>query len=72
MTLTRPQREALLRVYRRVLEADRPAMNAQQYIAFTYLKFRRTVQPTIGCDGCIMVPFAGMWLGIERDGYTHS
>lgn len=21
---------------------------------------------------CIMIQYAGMWLGIERDGYTHS
>lgn len=35
----------------------------------SYLKFRRTVQQGWNC---IMVPFAGMWLGIEHDGYTHS
>ena len=34
-----------------------------------YLHFRRTVKQ--GWD-CLMVPWAGMWLGIERDGYTHS
>lgn len=21
---------------------------------------------------CVMVPWCGMWLGIEQDGYTHS
>jgi hypothetical protein len=21
---------------------------------------------------CVMVPWCGMWIGIERDGYTHS
>jgi len=35
----------------------------------TYLQFRRTVQP--GWD-CVMVQWSGMWLGIEKDGYTHS
>ena len=35
----------------------------------TYLQFRRTV--TSGFD-CLMVRWAGMWLGIERDGYVHS
>ncbi len=35
----------------------------------TYRQFRRLAQPG---PGCIMVPFAGMWLGIENDGYTHS
>jgi hypothetical protein len=39
--------------------------------AVTYRQFRRTVIPCYG-DTCIMVPWAGMWLGIERDGYTHS
>lgn len=29
-------------------------------------------QPTIGCNGAIVLPWAGMWLCIERDGYTHS
>jgi hypothetical protein len=35
----------------------------------TYRNLRKLVQP--GFD-CIMVPFAGMWLGIEKDGHTHS
>jgi hypothetical protein len=36
-----------------------------------YRRFRKKVQPFFGGD-CVMVPYAGMWLGIERDGYTHS
>lgn len=36
-----------------------------------YRRFRKSVQPFFGGD-CIMVPYAGMWLGIESDGYTHS
>lgn len=35
----------------------------------SYKAFRKTAR--LGPD-CIMVPFAGMWLGIETDGYTHS
>lgn len=65
----RAQREALKRVYLRIVSETRGSMTQQQFMAFTYRAFRRTVQP--GPD-CIMVPFAGMWLGIERDGYTHS
>jgi len=30
------------------------------------------VQATIGCDGAVTVPWCGMWLLVERDGYTHS
>ena len=56
MTLTKQQRQALKRVWLRTEGTS-------------YLAFRRTVQPGWGCS---MVPFAGMWLGIEPDGYTHS
>lgn len=36
-----------------------------------YRRFRATARPYFS-DTCIMIPYAGMWLGIERDGYTHS
>lgn len=35
----------------------------------TYKQLRRDV---IGGHDCLMLHWAGMWLGIERDGYTHS
>lgn len=57
---TRSQRQALLRVFKRVP------------LAMPYRAWRATVQPTFGCDGAIAVPWCGMWLCIERDGYTHS
>lgn len=69
MITTRAQREALVRVYRRVVESERRTMTPSEYMSFTYRKFRRTVQPG---PGCLMVPFAGTWLGIEPDGHTHS
>lgn len=56
MKLTKAQRQALKKVFDRTQGGS-------------YLTFRRTVEPGWGC---IMVPFAGMWLGIEPDGYTHS
>ena len=37
----------------------------------SFLKFRRTVKPAIGLD-CVIVPWCGIFLGIETDGYTHS
>lgn len=55
--ITRKQREALKRIW------SRGADNR------TYRQFRRDVVP--GHD-CLMLQWAGMWLGIERDGYTHS
>lgn len=62
ITLTRAQREALWRVFLREHGMTDQAISL-------YRQFRQLVQP--GPD-CIMIPFAGMWLGIERDGYTHS
>ena len=67
MTLTRQQREALRRVYERRRHDE--VTSGRYMAATTYRAFRRTVQPG---PGCIMVRYAGMWLGIEPDGYTHS
>ena len=38
----------------------------------SYLKFRRSVRPTIGCDGAIVLPYCNMYLLIERNGHVHS
>jgi hypothetical protein len=57
MKLTKEQRKALKRKW----ERDNQGLS--------YIQFRRTVVQ--GYD-CIMVPWCGMWLGIELDGYTHS
>lgn len=54
---TREQREALKRIWLRGADER------------TYRQLRRDVLP--GSD-CVMLQWAGMWLGIERDGYTHS
>lgn len=35
-------------------------------------EFSETACPTFGCDDAITVPWCGMWLCIETDGYTHS
>ena len=60
---TKAQRIAIRRIYMRGADYTR---------ALTYREFRSTAQPTFGCDGAITLPWAGMWLCIERDGYTHS
>lgn len=57
--LTPRQRYSLALVFRREW-ATKPV---------SYRDFRWTVRYG---SGCIMVPFANMWLGIEPDGYTHS
>ena len=67
--LTREQRKALHRVFLRKY----PRINELRPLDRfgLYRRFRKTVVFGIGGD-YIMVPFAGMWLGIETDGYTHS
>jgi len=61
--LTREQRIALKKIYDRDCGWwDKPD---------SYLKFRRTVEIPMAID-CIMVPWCGMYLGIETNGYTHS
>jgi hypothetical protein len=57
INLTKAQRKALHRVW---LRTDQQV---------SYRDFRKTVQPSFGC---VMVEFAGMWLGLEEDGHTHS
>lgn len=70
---TRQQREALARVFDRSYDdnATQPPIhpvNRRRWLQ-GYRAFRKTVHPG---PGCIMVPWCGMWLGIEPDGYTHS
>jgi len=77
MKLTRQQREALKRVFDRqpLIAGNTGALihnrddKITRHAVMTYRQFRKTVQP--GYD-CAMVPWCGMWLGIEKDGYTHS
>ena len=67
---TKAQRAALKRVFdRQPIRRDGPE-GGQRLLG--YRQFRASIQPSFGCDGAVMVRWAGMWLGIERDGYTHS
>ena len=64
MIITREQRLALKRVFDRDQGNDRPTWSS-------YRDCRRAVQ--YACfDSCIMINRGDIWLGIERDGYTHS
>jgi hypothetical protein len=80
IVLTKPQRKAIKRVFDRqalVLttrrlecpSADRWENYSPDHPIMTYRQFRKLAVP--GYD-CVMVPWCGMWLGIEQDGYTHS
>lgn len=74
--LTKEQRKALKRLFDRYplyLYDGRPVEGSRYkgHPRCTYRQFRRKIVPGLGMD-CIMVPYCGMWVGIERDGYTHS
>lgn len=78
---TRPQRESLLKFYSRgpyytteggKLTTHDMCGEVSNYGPLTYREIRKRLQPTFGCDGCVMFEFAGMWIGIEQDGYMHS
>ena len=58
MKLSKEQQTSLKRVWTRNNQGK------------SYLAFRRTVCVTFDC--AVLVPWSGMWLGIEPDGYTHS
>ena len=67
LRLTKPQQRSLVRKWR---EDDQ---------GLTFLAFRRTAAPLfipplkLRDNGvCILVPWCGMMLGIETDGYCHS
>lgn len=57
---TRAQREALLRLFKRL----EPGTT-------TYREFRRKAWPVFH-DNAIAVPFCGMYVCIEADGYSHT
>ena len=62
---TRAQRVALRDLYlRTVQEKEVPTVQG-------YRAFRRTATYS-HMNGCILVLFANMIIGIENDGYTHS
>ena len=68
---TREQREAIKRIYDRAPQFE-TTVDAYNNKPMSYRTFRKTVQPTFGCDGAVVVHWANMWLCIEKDGYTHS
>ena len=64
MRLTKPQAQTLRRKW---IDGQHEHGSTRD---LSYLSFRRTVEPTF--DASVMVYWAGMWLGIEPDGYCHT
>tara|TARA_B100001059_G_scaffold37146_1_gene30076 strand:- start:297 stop:479 length:183 start_codon:yes stop_codon:yes gene_type:complete len=60
MRLTKPQQQALKTKWMLWSEEK------------SYLAFRRTVELGFCMDGAVIVPWNGMWLAIETDGYAHT
>lgn len=67
---TREQRKAIAQIFNRakLFEQD----DTGGYYEVRYRQFRKKAQPTFGCDGAVALPWCGMWLVVERDGYVHS
>lgn len=78
--LTKQQRAALFKLFQRDFPNWKSPGKRVQHQDGTIVKvptiqwrkFRATVQPLFDKSGCVMVPWRGMWIGIETDGYTHS
>lgn len=66
---TKAQQTALANVFKRKDPMPEHPLNRRQWWN-RYKAFRRTARFAFG--DCLMVPWAGMVLGIESDGYTHS
>jgi len=65
MTMNKAQQKALWNILlRKNPGAELPMFRG------AYMRLRR--QAVYNFTDCWMVPYCGMWLGIEKDGYTHS
>lgn len=68
-SLTRAQQSSLYAVYLRTCSYGPSGLEDPNP---KYPEFLEGVQHTVALDGAIVVPFASMFLLIEKDGYTHS
>jgi hypothetical protein len=84
---TRKQREALFKIFQRdfpgwhtpTTRSTRPPCPKCGYSgevvkvpSLQYRAFLRKCVPEIAGWGAVMVPWRGMWLGVEQDGHVHS
>lgn len=82
-SITKEQRKALKRVYDRCplfllwngktwMPTNAEGSNAHKRLDQPDMTYRQFRKLAVHSFGCMMVPWCGMWLGIESDGYTHS
>lgn len=67
--MTEPQRVSFLRRFHMADERGWPADYGSHFGVGDYALM---IQPTFGMDGAVVLPWFGMHLVIEKDGYTHS
>jgi hypothetical protein len=72
MTMNKRQQRALKALFDRGPIFHVEVVNhVKLKVVTSYLGFRRSAHYS-SLNGCWMVPWAGMWIGIEEDGHTHS
>ena len=64
LKITRLQAEALKHLYN--------WHDIKNRLGLTYLQFRRTLKPVLGCDDLVMINCGGIWIGITEEGHRHS
>ena len=64
LKITRLQAEALKHLYN--------WHDIKNRLNLSYLQFRRTLKPVIGCDDFVIVDCGGIWIGITPEGHRHS
>jgi len=70
--LTKAQRKALKRIYDKQQRTGYILRDRYCPEPIDYRQFRKSVMGTIGMDNAVIVNWAGMWIAIECDGYTHT
>ena len=70
MKVTGAQAKAIKKLWWRMSADERGQWGAYSDPRGAYKAFRKTAFPAF--QGCVMIPWRGMIMGIEKDGYTHS
>jgi hypothetical protein len=71
LPMTPEQRAAIRKVFERapIYDTKEDAFAGK---AVSFEEFISQAQPELGGYGAVILPWAGMFLCIEKDGYTHS
>ena len=64
LKITRKQAEALKHLYF--------WHDIKNRLGLSYLQFRRTLKPVLGCDDLVIINCGNIWIGITPEGHRHS